>query len=236
MGQTPGAVAAFPAKGAGQLKARARGALICALFGSAWISGHPTALWFLTVTLPAIALTAWAILRIRAFRHLVSSPADVAHWKAFRKFLWIDSAIEWALVGLGTFLLSRYGRYDLIPQLFGLIIGLHFLPLARIFHLPRYYWVSGILIVGEVCSLLVRRGDFRNIIGCMVDRHDLVGDRRDYSIWALGTAADFCVRQQCRKDSSCRKVIASQTNSTDADRCRTRRRIVAAGRGCSWGE
>jgi hypothetical protein len=91
----------------------------------------------------------------------------VARWKAFRRFLWIDSAIEWALVAAGTFLLSRYGRYDLIPQLFGVIIGLHFLPLAKIFHLPRYYWVGGIMIVGEACSLLAPRGDLRNIIGCM---------------------------------------------------------------------
>jgi hypothetical protein len=59
-----GAVAAFAANSAGQLKARARGALICALFGSAWMywavvfSGYPTAIWFATVTLPAIALTA----------------------------------------------------------------------------------------------------------------------------------------------------------------------------------
>jgi len=86
---------------AGQLKARARGGLMCALFGSAWMywavvfSGHRTPTWFSTVTLPAMPLTAWAILRIRAFRHLISSPADLKHWKAFRKFLWIDSAIEW---------------------------------------------------------------------------------------------------------------------------------------------
>jgi hypothetical protein len=130
-------------------------------------SGHPKAIWFATLTLPAIALSGWAILRVRAFRRLTSSPADVTHWKTFRKFLWIDSAIEWALVGVGTFLLSRYGRYDLIPQLFGVIIGLHFLPLAKIFHLPRYYWVGGIMIVGEAFSLLTPRGDFRNIIGCM---------------------------------------------------------------------
>lgn len=154
------------------LKARARGSLICALFGSAWMywavvfSGHATPTWFSTVTLPAMVLTAWAILRIRTFRHLVSSPADLKHWNAFRKFLWIDSAIEWGLAGIGTFLLSRFGRFDLIPQLFGMIIGLHFLPFARLFHLSHDYWVGGSMIVGEAGSLLIPRGDVRNIAGC----------------------------------------------------------------------
>jgi hypothetical protein len=157
---------------AGQLKARARSGLICALFGSVWMywavvfSGHSTPAWFSTVTLPAIALTAWAIFRIRAFRHLISSPADLKHWKAFRKFLWIDSAIEWGLAGVGTFLLSRFGRFDLIPQLFGVIIGLHFLPFARLFRLSHYYWVGGIMIVGEAGSFLIPRGGARNIVGC----------------------------------------------------------------------
>jgi hypothetical protein len=107
--QTAEVVSEFPTMGAGQLKASARGGLICALFGSAWMywavvfSGHPTPIWFSAVSLPAITLTIWAILRILAFRHLISSAADLQRWRSFRKFLWIDSVIEWALVGIGTF-------------------------------------------------------------------------------------------------------------------------------------
>jgi len=162
----------FPDISSGQLKASARGGLICVLFGSAWMywavifSGHPTPMWFSAVSLPAITLTTWVILRILAFRHLISSEADLQHWQSFRKFLWIDSAIEWVLVGSGTFLLSRIGRYDLIPQLFGLIIGLHFFPIAKVFRLPRYYLVGAVMIAGELSSLLIPRGDLRNIIGC----------------------------------------------------------------------
>ena len=80
MSQMAGAVAAFPVNSAGQLKARARGALICALFGSAWMywavvfSGHPTAIWFATLT--SLFRKFWAILRVRAFRRLTSSPSD----------------------------------------------------------------------------------------------------------------------------------------------------------------
>jgi hypothetical protein len=162
----------FPDISSGQRKASARGGLICALFGSAWMywavvfSGHATSIWFSAVSLPAVTLTIWAILRILAFRHLISSGADLLHWKSFRKFLWIDSVVEWVLVGIGTYLLSRIGRYDLIPQLFGLIIGLHFLPIAKVFQLPRYYWVGAIMIAEELSSLLIARGEMRNIVGC----------------------------------------------------------------------
>jgi hypothetical protein len=74
--------------------------------------------------------------------------------------------IEWVLVGIGTFLLSSIGHYDLIPQLFGLIIGLHFLPIAKVLQLPSYYWVGSIMIAGELSSLLLPHGDIRNIVGC----------------------------------------------------------------------
>src|ERR1700732_1800084 len=172
MAETADVVSGFPNVGAGQLKASARGGLICALLGSAWMywavvfSGHPTPIWFSAVSLPAITLTIWAILRILAFRHLISSAADLQHWRSFRKFLSIDSVVEWVLVGIGTFLLSRIGCYDLIPQIFGLIIGLHFLPIAKVFQLPRYYWVGAIMIAGELSSLLIARGDMRDIVGC----------------------------------------------------------------------
>ena len=172
MVETASVLSEFPDISSGQLKASARGGLVCALFGSAWMywavvfSGHPTSIWFSAVSLPAVTLTIWAIVRILAFRHLISSAADLQRWRSFRKFLWIDSVVEWVLVGIGTYLLARIGRYDLIPQLFGLIIGLHFLPIAKVFQLPRYYWVAAIMIAGELSSLLIARGEMRNIAGC----------------------------------------------------------------------
>jgi hypothetical protein len=85
----------------GQLKGSARGALICALFGSAWMywavvfSGNPTPPWFSIVTVPAVALIAWAILRVRTTRNFPSSAAELDHWRASRKLFWVDSRIEW---------------------------------------------------------------------------------------------------------------------------------------------
>lgn len=165
-------IAEFHGIGSGKLKGSARGALICVCFGSGWMywavvfSGSQSPLPFSIVTLPTIVLTLWAILRVRTFRHLVSSPAELAHWMRFRKYFWIDFGIEWGLVGIMAFLLAHVGRSDLMPQAFGVIIGLHFLPLAKIFTARCYYWTGGIMVTAVVGSLIIPRSNVRNIVGC----------------------------------------------------------------------
>jgi hypothetical protein len=175
-------------RSAGELKGSTRGALICALFGSVWMywavvfSGNPTPLRFLIVTVPAVLLVSWGIVRSRAARHLLLSAADVEHWSAFRKFFWVNSGIEWGLSGVAVFALAKLGRYDLIPQALGIIIGLHFFPLVKIFRAPRYYWTGGIMVVAALGSLLIHRGSIRNIVGCAA-----IG----LTLWATGAAILF---------------------------------------------
>ncbi len=172
MSQTTNTISSVRTIGGGQLKGSARGALICAFFGSAWMywavvfSGNPSPVWFSMVTPPAVALIAWAFLRVRTVRHLPSSLADLEHSRAFRKFFWVDVGIEWGLIGVAVFALGRVGRGDLIPQALGLIIGLHFLPLVKIFRAPLYYWTGGIMVVAALGSLLMHRGYIRNVFAC----------------------------------------------------------------------
>jgi hypothetical protein len=172
MGHAASAIASVRNISGGQLKGSARGALICSFFGSAWMywavvfSGNPTPVWFSIVTVPAVALIAWAFLRVRTVRHLPSSAAELEHSRAFRKFFWVDVGIEWGLSGVAVFALPRFGRGDLIPQALGVIIGLHFIPLVKIFRAPPYYWTGGIMVVAALGSLLMHRGHLRNILAC----------------------------------------------------------------------
>lgn len=69
----------------------------------------------------------------------------------FRKLFWIDFGIEWGLGGIVAFVLAFIGRPDLIPQTLGVIIGLHFLPLAKI---------------AAIGSFIIPRSDVRSIAGC----------------------------------------------------------------------
>jgi hypothetical protein len=172
MDQTTGVVYSVRNISGGQLKGSARGALICAGFGSAWmywavvLSGKPTPLWFSVITVPAVALIAWAFFRVRAVRHLPSSAADLEHSRTFRKFFWVDVGIEWGLSGIAVFALARFGRGDLIPETLGVIIGLHFLPLVKIFRAPPFYWTGGVMVVAVLGSLLMHRGHIRNVFAC----------------------------------------------------------------------
>jgi hypothetical protein len=123
MVQTTSAISSVRNIGPGQLKGSARGALICAFFGSAWMywavvfSGNPTPAWFSIVTVPAVALIAWAFLRVRAVRQLPSSAAELEHSRAFRKFFWVDVGIEWGLGGVAVFALATGPRRNHRPAL-----------------------------------------------------------------------------------------------------------------------
>jgi hypothetical protein len=172
MGQTISVISGKGYNSEGQLKGSTRGACISAVFGCPWIywavvfSGNPKPLWFLIVTVASVLLVTWSIFRLRAVRHLAYSAAELAHWRASRKLFWVDFGVEWGLVSIAVFVLARFGRFDLIPQALGVIIGLHFLPLARVFRLSRYYWMGSTMVIAELGSLLIHPGYIRNIFAC----------------------------------------------------------------------
>jgi hypothetical protein len=155
-----------------QLKVSARGALIRSLFGSNlmyWavvLSGNPTPVWFAIVTVPAVGLIVWAILSVRVTRRLPSSAAELDYWRTVRKFYWLDVGLEWALIGVAVFALAHVGRFDLIPQAFGVIVGLHYLPLGKIFRAQQYYWTGAVMLVAALGSLLMPPGHIRDVVGC----------------------------------------------------------------------
>jgi hypothetical protein len=170
MGQTTSAISSV--RSAFQLKVSARGALIRSVFGSnlmywaVMLSGKPTPLRFLIVTVPALGLIVWAIILVRATRKLPSSAAEVDYWRAVRKFYWLDVGLEWGLIGVAVYALVQFGRFDLIPQALGVIVGLHYLPLGKIFRAQQYYWTGGVMVTVALGSLLIPRGQLRDIVGC----------------------------------------------------------------------
>lgn len=109
-----------------------------------------------------------SILRVRAFRYLASSPAELAHWVRCRKFFWIDFGVEWGLGAVTFFVLAHVERFDLVPQALGVIIGLRFLPLAKIFRAQLYYWTGAMMVSAALGSFIIPRSELRSIAGCVV--------------------------------------------------------------------
>ena len=155
-----------------QLKVSARGVLIRSFFGSSalyWavvVSGKRTPLRFSIITLLAVGLISWAVLRVRATRKLPSSAAELEHWRAFRKFYWLDVGLECGLIGVALFVLARFGRFDLLPQALGVIIGLHYFPLGRILRAQQYYWTGSVLVAAALGSLVIHRSYIRDVFAC----------------------------------------------------------------------
>jgi hypothetical protein len=155
-----------------RLKGRARGALICALFGSAWMFW--TAAFVQTARNTSLALVAvatvfiggWAVSRVRVARRYEDSAADRERWASIAPLFWIDTAAEWVLGAGAVIALAHFRRYALIPQFLGIIIGLHFLPLAKLLRAPRYYIMGTAIILCVLASLLIPEGSIRNVIGC----------------------------------------------------------------------
>jgi hypothetical protein len=60
-----------------------------------------------------------------------------------------------AVIWLCAALLARAGLSIWIPIAVAVIVGLHFIPLARVFEVPLYYWTGVLSVLGMVgCSLI----------------------------------------------------------------------------------
>ena len=130
-----------------------RSALIGAMFGAGWLGwGLGSAKAFNGFTAPtfgfmALLLMAGSIYFIRCGRLLrVKSTAgvDSARQTDRRRFLFIV-LIEALAIALASILANRLHRADLATNWCAMIVGLHFLPLARIFRAPHLV-VRGISI------------------------------------------------------------------------------------------
>jgi hypothetical protein len=151
------------------------GALVCAFFGSPWMfwavvwSGSRSWMWYCAMDVISLAIIGLAILGIRtSFRLAASEPKGMKSWRPSRSHYWLTTGTEWALVVAAAIWLSHVGRDDLIPQACGVIVGLHFFPLAKIFRVPTYYGTGAAMILGELTSLMLPHGYARNILGCGV--------------------------------------------------------------------
>jgi hypothetical protein len=174
--------------GAAQLKGRAIGALICGIFGAVWMfealyfGEIATPAWLTVIGLLAAALIIWPVTQLFSARKLPYSSAG-GNWSAVSKAYWTIVIIEWLACTVGANWLSHIGRPDLVPQFVGGIVGLHFVPLAKIFKAPIYHWTAAAMVLGVLASLTIPAGPVRNIVGCGVC---------GLALWA--TASVICVR------------------------------------------
>ncbi len=173
---------------AAKSKGRAIGALIGGVFGAVWMfealffGAIATPVWLTVVAAFAIALIAWPATQLILLRHAAYSTAHGRRWAAVSMPYWTIVAIEWLACGIAANWLNHIGHGGLTPQFIGVIIGLHFLPLAKIFKAPIYYWTGAAMVLGSLASLAIPAGHVRNMAAFGVN---------GLSLWAT-TVVNLC--------------------------------------------
>ncbi len=148
-------------------KARMRGivggAAILTLFGGLWsvlaLALQPASpVW----AIPAASATTLLLIVVCGLRWAASArmpesddPAAAAKGKRAGMFFGIIFGVECGLIALVSAVLGSSGFGDWIPVAVALIVGLHFLPLARVFEVPLYYWTGGLSVLGVLGCLLI---------------------------------------------------------------------------------
>ena len=154
-------------------RASARGSAIGAInltvFGAIWAFNALGAYWpqapgwaFGVLVLAAAALAIFGAVRLVAASRLPREDAQAARqWRAAERWLGIIFAIQILLIAAAAIILARAGRPLLIPVVVAAIVGLHFWPLARVFHMPIFWGIGALLLICAAASLLIENANAR---------------------------------------------------------------------------
>jgi len=146
------------------IKGSAFGVLMMTLFGTAWLAwGLQSQLaaspWLGAVlVLPAIALLVPCFGMFQVGRQAAKRAASLtAEQKRQQGRMGMMFGIIFAAEGLLIFLaVNVLGKLHLELYLINAvaaIVGLHFLPLARLYRFPLYYWVGGVMVADALLLL-----------------------------------------------------------------------------------
>jgi hypothetical protein len=152
------------------------GAAILTLFGSVWCflalaswTARPS--WSIPAgAVVVIALLALCVVRLVALRNIpsIDDPVAAAKGKRAGMFFGIIFGAEGGLIALCSVLLARAGLDIWIPLAAAVIVGLHFIPLARLFEVPLYYWTGAIIVLGMLACSLIRDVATRQLCAALV--------------------------------------------------------------------
>jgi hypothetical protein len=115
-----------------------------------WISFYCASLVFLAIAIRAARRTR----RELNAQGPASRDFRLRYGKQFRRI----SILEGIGCGIVLLLASQSHRMDLLAAGIGVVVGLHFLPLARLFHVQAYYATGVVVVLHNVLSMLLLRG------------------------------------------------------------------------------
>lgn len=139
-----------------QLAGRATGSLFFAAFGALWLTLSLFARQIVHVETVASVLLGLSLLLAACatlFRESKRWPRLPEDPNVDRVFVWVN-VIQWIAGGIVAFTLARLHLDAYIPSAITAIVGLHMLPLARLFRYPLHYATGGLLVAWAATSAL----------------------------------------------------------------------------------
>ncbi|MEO8945754.1 MAG: hypothetical protein ABI338_04580, partial [Gemmatimonadaceae bacterium] len=146
------------AQRAGAAFGRGVGATILSALGFFWlgwgfgsVDSFPVARWLALYLTTAVFVTVAvrALLRGKALATLCGVRRD-DFWAEHSRQFKLITIFEGSGCGIVLVLTSHFHRPELLASGIALVVGLHFLPLARILQFPVYYWVGAGIVVCAV--------------------------------------------------------------------------------------
>jgi hypothetical protein len=121
--------------------------------------------WFYAIAAITAIFLVWSIAQLAIFRPLPKPDFDKVRRRFYARFYAIRFgailATEVAAIFLGGPVLGHFHRKDLIPQWIDMVVGLHFLPLGKLFKLPLYYVTASAILLSSLGSLLIPPSSLR---------------------------------------------------------------------------
>jgi hypothetical protein len=138
-----------------------RGSIVCTAFGAVWLGLSLAAarafvpivvVLFSIIGIALFARSLSLIRKGRALRNSLAVAPNAHRDRRIRKlFIWISIG-EGVAIGLVCILGYGLNHGDLVPVGIAIVVGLHFLPLAKVFEARIYYWTGGVIVAWSIFS------------------------------------------------------------------------------------
>jgi hypothetical protein len=143
-------------------RGRGVGVLVGAVIGAAWAAYGASLLPAWTAFVLAIAaaftapLAAAGVAMIGRARAMPADPAGAAANRRAWRWFWLNLAAEIVLLNLAALALNATGRPAYLIPAISVVVGLHFLPMARFFDVPSYLWTGlAMIAVAAVAAMAI---------------------------------------------------------------------------------
>jgi len=151
--------------------ARAKGAMFFAVFGGAWLmlwnqfAMHGNRLGYLIIAVLGLTLFGMAVQRHRLYKPY--SDEDSPETKKTGRTFYLINAAQWIIILIARNVLVNLGLADWIIPSVMLVVGLHFLPLAKLFNTPGLLWLGLVVSLFAIIYPFVLSQGAADPYGCL---------------------------------------------------------------------